>query len=184
MMGISTPTEWASPTAALVVSDAFGDHAVHAADDLVELASAPEFHAHAAVAGEPAGAGQHQVSQAGESGHGFGASSAGDGQAGHLGESAGDQSGHRVVTVADAVHHSGGDGNHVLDRASQFQSDHVIVAVEAEVGVAEGFLHLRGERGIGGGHAEGGGIALGDLARKGGSADARTGAAESCLRRG
>ncbi len=37
--------------------------------------------------------------------------------------------------------------------------------------LAEGFLNLRGERGIGGCHAEGRGIALGHLARKGRSAD-------------
>ena len=89
MIGISTPLDRARPSAALVVRHAFCDHAVHAGNDFVEFASAPKFHAHTAITGKTAGTGKHQVSQSRESGHGFGASSAGDGEAGHLGEARG-----------------------------------------------------------------------------------------------
>ena len=66
VMGISTFTRMGQADGGAGGHDAFGDHAVHAADDLIEFASMAEFHAYAAVAGEPAGAGEHQVSQAGE----------------------------------------------------------------------------------------------------------------------
>ncbi len=68
-----------------------------------------------------------------------------------------------VETKSNAVDHSGGDGDYILDRAAQFHADHIVVAVEPEIGVAEGLLHLRGKIGIGGGHGDRRRKALGDL---------------------
>ena len=73
--------------------DSFGDHAVHAGDDLRELFAAAEFDAYAAISRQASGAGEDEVAEAGESGHGFGAAAAGDDEAGHFGKAAGDQGG-------------------------------------------------------------------------------------------
>src|ERR1700722_3095652 len=73
--------------------NAFGDHAVHGGDDVGELASTAEFDADAAISGQAAGAGEHEVAKAGQAGHGFGASSTGDDQAGHLRQAARDEGG-------------------------------------------------------------------------------------------
>ena len=51
--------------------NAFRDRAVHAGDDLRQLAPAAQFDAYAPVAGESAGAGENQIPQAGQPGHGF-----------------------------------------------------------------------------------------------------------------
>src|ERR1700694_2794284 len=64
--------------------DSFGDHAVHGVDDSGQLSSATEFDSDAAVSGQATGAREHQVAEAGQTGHGFGASSAGPYQPSHL----------------------------------------------------------------------------------------------------
>ena len=50
---------------------AFRDRAVHAGNDVREFAAASQFDPDAAVAREAAGAGEHQIAQTSESGHGF-----------------------------------------------------------------------------------------------------------------
>src|ERR1700722_19243276 len=49
-------------------TDAFGDLAVHAGEDLGEFAALAQLDADGAVAGERAGAGEYQVADAGEAG--------------------------------------------------------------------------------------------------------------------
>src|ERR1700722_13097721 len=71
--------------------NSFCDCAVHACDNFSELASAAEFHAHAAVARQASGAGENQIAQAGEACHGFSASATGHDQARHFSQAPRDQ---------------------------------------------------------------------------------------------
>ena len=64
---------------------AFGDHAVHAGNDVVELPSFAEFDADGAVARKASGAGENEVAHAGQSGERFLASAASDGETGDFG---------------------------------------------------------------------------------------------------
>ena len=121
--------------------DSFGDHAVHAGDDLGQFLAAAEFDADAAVAREAAGASEDQVAESGESGHGFGAAAAGDDEASHLRKPARDQRGDGIVSQPKAVADSGGDGNDVLERASEFDADYIAIGVDAKAGIAELLLH-------------------------------------------
>ena len=102
--------------------DSFGDHAVHGGDDLRKFLAASEFDAHAAVAREAAGAGEDEVAEACESGHGFGAASAGDDQARHFGKATSDEGSCGVVSKAEAVRDASGDGDDVLERASELDA--------------------------------------------------------------
>ena len=68
------------PDRSLGGEDPFRDRPVHAGDDVWQLAAASQFDAYAAVARESAGAGEHQITQPGKSGHGFLAAAAGHGQ--------------------------------------------------------------------------------------------------------
>src|SRR5258708_29018396 len=116
--------------------DALGDHTVHAGDDLGESVTAPQFDADAAISRQAAGAGEYEIAESGEAGHGFRASSAGYDQASHFSQAARDQGGGRVVTEAETVADSGGDGDGVLQRAPQFHADDVAVSVDTESGIA------------------------------------------------
>ncbi len=110
---------------------------VHSRDNFVEFAAFAEFHAHTAVAREAAGAGQDQVSQARESGHGLGLCPAGDRQSSYLRQPAGNERGGSILAKAEPFHHSGGDGDDVFERSAQFDPDDVIVPVNANLGIAE-----------------------------------------------
>ena len=85
------------PDRGLGGEDTFRDRAVHAGDDVRQFAAAAQFDAYAAIARESAGTGEHQVAQAGESGHGFLAAAAGHGQARDLSQAAGDESSNGIV---------------------------------------------------------------------------------------
>ncbi len=151
--------------------DAFGDHAVHAGDDFGELLAAAEFDADAAIARQAAGAGEDEVAESGESGHGFGAASAGDDEARHFGQAARDEGGDGVVAEAEAVADSGGDGDGVLQRAAEFHADHVVVGVDAEARVAEFLLHGAQQFGVLRGDGDCRGIAARDFLREGWAAE-------------
>ena len=71
-----------------------------------------------AVARQLAGAGQHQVAQAGQAGQGQRVAAQAGGQAAHLVQAAGDQAGAGVVAEAQSVGAAGGDGDDVLQRAA------------------------------------------------------------------
>ena len=70
----------------------------------------------------------------GESSHGFRTPAAGNHQASDLGQSAGDERGDGIVAQAQAVANTGGNGDDVLERAAQFDSDDVLVGVDAKAG--------------------------------------------------
>ena len=123
------------------------------------LRPAAQFDAYAAIARESAGAGEHQVAQAGEPGHGFLAAAAGHSQARDLSQAAGDESGNGIVAESQPVAHAGRDGDYVFQRAAEFHSDHIVVGVEPEAGIAEFALHRFRQLGILRGHGDGGRIA-------------------------
>ncbi len=50
VIGISTPIFTGETDGGVGGEHAFGDHAVHSGDDVVQLASTSEFHAHGAIA--------------------------------------------------------------------------------------------------------------------------------------
>ena len=99
---------------------------------LGEAQPPPQPLAHPAIAGERAGAREHQVAEAGQPGQGLRAPPEGSGQAADLGEPSGDEGGHGVVTIAQAVHDASGDGDHVLESARQLDPDDVFARVHAE----------------------------------------------------
>ena len=57
---------------------------------------------------------QDQIAEAGESGEGLAMASAGEGEAGDLGDTAGDERSGGVVAEVEAVHDSGGHRDYVL----------------------------------------------------------------------
>ena len=126
-----------------------------------------------AVAAERAGAGEHQVADAGEAGEGFAAATAGDGEAGDFGNAAGDEGGGGVVAEADSGSDSGGDGDDVFERAAEFDADDIGGGVEAEGLRGELVLDAGGDGGIGEGDGDGGGLALGDFKGEAGAAERR-----------
>ena len=102
----------------------------------------------------------------GESGHGFLTPAARDDEARDLGEAAGDEGGDGVVAQSESVANAGGDGDDVLERASEFDSDDVVVGVNAETGIAELALHGGGKLRVGGGDGDGRGMAVRDFLRE------------------
>ena len=144
-------------------ADAFGDLAVHAGEDVGELAAAAELDADGAVAGEGAGAGEDEIAEAGETGESLAVAAAGDGEAGDLGDAAGDDGGAGVVAEVEALNDSGGEGDDVLERAAELDAGDVVVGVDAEGGGGEVALDDLCEGGLGGGDDDGCGNAGGDL---------------------
>ncbi len=118
-------------------ADAFGYLAVETGENFGELAAAAEFDADGAVAGERAGAGEDEVADAGETGEGLAAATAGDGEARHLGDAAGDEGGGGVVAEVEAVDDAGGEGDDVFERAAEFDAGDVVVGVDAKGGRGE-----------------------------------------------
>ena len=109
---------------------AFRDCAVHAGNDFGQFAAAAQFDADAAIARKSSGAGEHQVSQAGEPGHGFLAAAAGHGQSCDLSQAASDESGDGIVAESQPVAHSGRDGDNIFQRSSEFHSHNIVVGVD------------------------------------------------------
>ena len=105
------------------------------------------------------GAGEHQVPQAGKSGQRFPAASASHRQAGDLGDSAGDDGRRAVVPQAQAGGDAGGNRDDVLERATQFHADHIIIGIDPQAGRAEFLLQPVGDRAFGGGDGDRRGIA-------------------------
>ncbi len=98
--------------------DSFGDHAMHARNDFLQLPSATEFDAHTAIARKPARTGEDQIAQPSEAGHCVCTSAASHGQPRHFGQSAGDQCCDGIVPKFKAGADSSGDGDNVLQRAA------------------------------------------------------------------
>ena len=118
----------------------FRNHAVHAGKNFRQLSAATKFYTYAAIAGESAGASQHQVSETGEARHGFRFASAGDDQASHLRQAACDEAGNGVVPQAEPRANSSGDGDCILQRSAKFDADGIFVGINAKAGMAEFLL--------------------------------------------
>ena len=155
VIGISTFFLRARPTAALVVKTPSATAPCMSGDDVGQFAAFAQFNADAAVAREISGAGQNQIAQSGESGHGVEASAAGHDQARHFGETARDQRRHRIVAEAEAIANAGSDGDDVLQRAAQLHADHVVVGIDAKAGIVERLLHGARHFAIDGRHGHG-----------------------------
>ena len=111
---------------------AFGDLAVEAGENLRQLAALAELDADGAVARQAAGAGEHEVADAGEAGHGFAAAAAGDSEAGDLRDAARDQRGSGVVAELESGDDAGGERDDVLERAAELGADDILVAIDAQ----------------------------------------------------
>ena len=146
----------------------FGHHTMHGGNNIRQLAPPPEFHSDAAVPGECAGASEHQVADAGESGEGIAAAAAGYGEAGDFGDAAGHEGGGGVVAEADAGGDAGGDGDDVFERAAEFDANDVGGGIEAEGFGRELVLDAGGDIRIFKGDGNGGGLALRDFKREAG----------------
>src|SRR5580704_1454986 len=120
-------------------------HAVHARNDVRQFTTTAEFNTNTAIAGQSSRAGQHQISQAGQSSHGFWLPAAGYHQARHLRQAAGDERRNRVMAQSQPVANSGSDRDGILQRASQFHADHVVVGINPKLRIAELILHGFGQ---------------------------------------
>ena len=145
----------------------FGNHAVHSLNDFGKPLAATEFDADAAVAGKASGAGEDEIAEAGESGHSFGVSSAGDNQAGHFRQPARDQGCHRVVPEAEAIADTCGNRDDIFQGTTEFYSDNITVGVDAERGVAECLLDAVQKLFVLRCDGDRGGIPSGDFLREG-----------------
>src|SRR6202035_4993747 len=105
--------------------DAFRNLAAQRSQYLSQLAAFAEFIAYRPVAAERSRAGEHEVATTGKPGERFAAAAAGDGEASDLGDAASDKRGGGVVAEANADSDAGSDGDHVLERASELDTNDV-----------------------------------------------------------
>ena len=94
------------------------------------LCPRPKFHADRPVAGKRPGAGEHQVAQTGEAGQRLPPTATSHRQPGDLGHPAGDDGRGAVVPQTQSGGDAGGDRDDILERATQLDSDHVIIGIE------------------------------------------------------
>ena len=106
-----------------------GDALAH---DFAQAAAFAQRYAQGEVARLLRVAGQHQIAQARQAHQGLRLGAQGHGEAGHLGQAAGDQSGARVVAQPLAADDAAGDGQHVLDGAAKLGADDVVRRVHPE----------------------------------------------------
>jgi hypothetical protein len=155
--------------------DAFSDFAAETFQNFRELAALAQRLADGAVAAERAGAGEDQVADTGETGESFTAASAGDGEPGDLRNAAGDEGGGGVVAEADSGGDAGGDGDDVLERAAQLDTDDIRGRVEAEGFRGELLLDAGGDVAVAKGDGYGGGLGLGDFKGEAGAGEGADG---------
>ena len=91
-----------------------------------------ELQAHAPVARQVSGAGEDQISSAGESHESLGPPAEGDAQARDFRETARDEGRARVVAVTQAIADAGGDRHNVFCRARDFDADQVVTRIHAK----------------------------------------------------
>ena len=106
--------------------------------------AARERQADLAVAREIAGAGEHQIAEAGQPGQRQRLAALAIRQPPHLGEAAGDERGARAGAEAEPVAAAGGDGDDVLERAAHADADRVVAGVDAQPLAAQRRLHDAG----------------------------------------
>jgi hypothetical protein len=112
------------------------------------FAAADPF-AEAAVSTEFGEAGDGEIADAAEPGEGIGLSAASDTEAAHFGDAAGDEGSLGIVTEAEAVTDSGGDGHDVFEGAAEFDAQDIVAGVDAEGWAMEKFLDLKRFGGVG-----------------------------------
>src|SRR5882762_3455353 len=108
--------------------------------DIFEPSSLPQLDTYSPIPAERPGAGQHQVTQAGQPGEGTLLRPERRPEPRHLGKPARDESGLGIEAEAEAFGDSCGDGHHVLESSTELDANHVGMRVRAKVGRAEGTL--------------------------------------------
>ncbi|KAG1255009.1 hypothetical protein G6F68_010584 [Rhizopus microsporus] len=108
------------------------DHLADLAHGILQRLATAQGQAQAAVARQVAGAGQHQIAEACQAHQRFRLGADRRGQAQHFVEAPGDQAGTGVEAQLHAIGHAGSYGQHVLHRAAQLGTDHVVAGVGAE----------------------------------------------------
>ena len=66
---------------------------------------------------------------------------AGHGQPRDFSQAASDESGDGIVAKPQSVAHAGRDGDNVFQGSTEFDSDHIVVGIKPEPGIAEFALH-------------------------------------------
>ena len=84
-----------------------------------------------------AGAGEHQIAEAGQAHQRLGAGAQRLAEAAEFGKGAGGQRGQRAGAELAPGDDAGGDGEHVLDRAADLDAGHVGLGIGAEAGPGE-----------------------------------------------
>ena len=125
VMGISMPWRRARPRAARVVETPSATLPPRPSRISGSLRPWPSSWPTVRLRRERAGAGEDQIADAGEAGERFAAAAAGYGEAGDLGDAAGDEGGGGVVAEADAGGDAGGDGDDVFEGSAELDADDV-----------------------------------------------------------
>jgi hypothetical protein len=107
-------------------------------DRLLQRAALRQQQADAAIAAQVAGRREHQVAQARKAHEGLGASAQRDARARHFGQAARDERRARIEPKREAVAQAGGDRQHVLHRAADFDAGEVVVGIDAHRRSVEG----------------------------------------------
>ena len=109
-------------------------------------------------------AGDDQVANPGQAQESHGVGALAHGEAGHLGQRAGDQHALGVLAHAQGDGHAGNDGVDVLQRAAEFDAEAVGAGVDAEGAAMQHRLHTLAEGFVLTGDHGGGQGVFGDLA--------------------
>src|SRR5215831_9101570 len=112
--------------------DAFSYLSAETLEDFGKLAPLAECVTHGAVAREGAGAGEHQIADAAETGKSYAMAAAGDSETGDLRNAAGDERSGGIMSEAHADCDAGGYGDYVFERAAEFYADHITGGVDAQ----------------------------------------------------
>ena len=92
---------------------------------------------------EITGACQHEIAQPGETSQRLPASAFRRGESGDFRETTGDERGHGVVTKAEPFDRAGGNRNHVLERAANLHTSHIVARIQPKGRATKGLLHAR-----------------------------------------
>ena len=111
--------------------DAFG-HGVTSSRDVLQPKAAGQLLTHPMVAAQRTCAGGDEVAGPGQTEERQRSTPQGDAESRDLGETAGDERGHRVLPIPETRGDTGGDGDHVLHRSSDLASDDVVARVDPQ----------------------------------------------------
>ena len=114
-------------------------------------------------------AGQHQVPHSGKTGHRFRSASAGYNQPRHFHQAARHHRRDRIETQSHTGTYPCRDGDHVLDRPTQFNADDIGIGIETKRGTGEFGLYDPVDGWIGTGHHNGRRISPSHLPGEGGT---------------